>query len=100
MPPFAEVEPRIIQQKQCSCTWGRQYGGNAWRNAENWIGSSGWLVSAKLRVTLMVQFFLPRAFDFTNRLQCSGVQDGIHEEGMSFFDDGSFRHGSHVVAGA
>jgi hypothetical protein len=48
----------------------------------------------------MVQFFFPRAFDFTNRLQYSGVQDGIHEEGMSLFDDGSFRHGSHVVAGA
>jgi hypothetical protein len=48
----------------------------------------------------MVQFFLTQPFDFTNRLQYSGVQDGIHEEGMSFFDDGSFRHGSHVVAGA
>jgi hypothetical protein len=64
------------------------------------FGSSGWLFSAKLCVTLMVQFLLPQAFDFTNRLQCLGVQDGIHEEGMSFFDDGSFRHGSHVVAGA
>jgi hypothetical protein len=78
----------------------RQYGGNASSNAETWIGSSGWLVSAELSVTLMVQFLFPRAFDFTNRLQCSRVQDGIHEEGMSLFDDGSFRHGSHVVAGA
>ena len=34
-------------------------------DAENWIGCSGWLVSAKLSVTGMVQFFFPRAFDFT-----------------------------------
>jgi hypothetical protein len=37
---------------------------NACSNPEDWIGSGDWLVTAKLSVTLMVQFLFPRAFEF------------------------------------